>query len=156
MTECKIDDCERPSRARGMCGPHYKKVMRRNMPEAARPIRTRCEIPGCDRRHHAGGMCPPHYKRWLIHGDPLAGGPIRSKDGTGQQMGRIDAKPMLDYIAAHHPYVPHRYIRILERAKANGYLSIESADRVAIRLLNVHPCMVFGDDWWATDMEGVA
>lgn len=33
---CTLDDCDRPHKARGLCGPHYKKWRRVNRPEQVR------------------------------------------------------------------------------------------------------------------------
>ena len=37
--------------------------------------------------------------------------------------------------------------RALERAQVSGRLTYRAADQLAIRLLGLHPMLVWGDDW---------
>lgn len=72
-TKCKVINCSRPSRTRGMCASHYSQMMKGN-PEllALHPdvkLKT-CEVGGCGSVALSRGWCNMHWKRWRAHGDP--------------------------------------------------------------------------------------
>jgi hypothetical protein len=74
MAVCKIDNCDRPARARELCAPHYKRWKRHGDPLAGATPRHRgavCTIADCDRPHYGRGWCRLHYKRWEARGNPL-------------------------------------------------------------------------------------
>ena len=63
---CRVDDCDEPARARGLCDRHYSRARRRAdfRPRTvkANPV---CEIAGCGRPRRALGLCDRHYhRRW--------------------------------------------------------------------------------------------
>jgi hypothetical protein len=51
MTTCSVGNCDRPSRARGLCEGHYKRLRVHGDPEAGRPIHRR-GIPPAERYWH--------------------------------------------------------------------------------------------------------
>lgn len=61
---CKIEDCPRPLKARGLCAIHYQ-------PERER-TGVPCAVDGCDRPSICRGWCRSHYWRWRKHGSPVA------------------------------------------------------------------------------------
>jgi hypothetical protein len=63
---CDRPDCERPHRARGLCGTHYDQWQRTEA-----PARPRCSIDPCEKPALKRGWCDMHYQRWHLHGDPL-------------------------------------------------------------------------------------
>lgn len=76
---CVIEQCDRPTIARSMCGMHYRRWNLYGDPLAGGPFvedlpdPRRCSVEGCSRGHYGGGFCGPHLRRFQIHGDPLAG-----------------------------------------------------------------------------------
>lgn len=76
MKTCSIDECEKPSTARGWCGMHYARWRRHGDTEAgARPAYAAgCSVDGCDNGGKIRrGLCGKHWQRFRKHGDPLAG-----------------------------------------------------------------------------------
>lgn len=65
---CSVDGCERPTKARGLCDPHYKRWWRENLAK-------RCSIEGCEDPVSAHGLCGAHDNRRRRYGDPLATAP---------------------------------------------------------------------------------
>lgn len=78
---CTVEDCERTHYARGLCGMHYKRVLRHGdprpdvAPRGAEPP-TSCAVPSCDHPAEARGWCHGHYLRWLRTGDVRADRPL--------------------------------------------------------------------------------
>lgn len=73
---CRIPECDRRIRARGLCGAHYERD--RSGRPLDPPVRHRasrvpdfCTVDECDRPHAARGYCSNHYKNWLKHGRPV-------------------------------------------------------------------------------------
>lgn len=72
---CSVDECELPSRSRGMCNTHYMQTYRA---KAARPERPGvyakgkapriCSVEGCETRTAARGLCDTHYRRLMNTG----------------------------------------------------------------------------------------
>lgn len=65
---CSVSDCGRPSKARGLCHPHY--VWSRangwaspthTIGRAPRPERS-CSVQGCNGGHRSRGLCHAHYE----------------------------------------------------------------------------------------------
>ncbi len=72
---CSIDDCERPTTGRTLCGAHYERNRRYGDPLAGGPFRNVkapqvCIIDGCVQYAKARGWCAVHYQRWKTSGDP--------------------------------------------------------------------------------------
>ena len=72
MKTCKIEGCEKPTHARGLCNAHYKRWRKHGDPAYQRP-NPDCSIEDCGKRHYARGWCRMHHERWRRHGDPLGG-----------------------------------------------------------------------------------
>lgn len=71
---CTLEDCERTHYARGMCGMHYKRVLRHGDPQPDVPSRgveppASCAVPSCEHPVEARGWCHGHYLRWFRTGD---------------------------------------------------------------------------------------
>lgn len=71
---CSVEECARALYARGLCGMHYKRVLRHDDPQpdvsargTARP--QRCAVPSCAHLVEARGWCHGHYLRWVRTGD---------------------------------------------------------------------------------------
>lgn len=76
MKSCGVEGCERAGRlVRGLCRPHYKRLVRHGDPLGGSVPRQRrvrsCEVEGCEDRHYGHGFCSIHYERWRKHGDPM-------------------------------------------------------------------------------------
>jgi len=57
--ECKIEECNRPARAKGYCGIHYKKWRKGEYGKTRYKI---CKAEGCAQRRHLKAYCEEHYK----------------------------------------------------------------------------------------------
>jgi hypothetical protein len=73
---CEENDCDRPVRCRGLCGRHYKLLLRARGP-LPRPEPVTCAVASCDRRVSARGLCHGHYLRWSRSGDVREDLPLR-------------------------------------------------------------------------------
>lgn len=77
MAVCKIDDCPKPAKGRGMCGTHYERWRRHGDTatrlKSGRPPKPKkpCGIPDCDRPQSSRGWCHTHYVAWQRYGNPL-------------------------------------------------------------------------------------
>lgn len=74
MRTCSVAGCERDHYARGLCGMHYKRVLRHGDPMPEVPARgeappVSCAVPSCDHPAEARGWCHGHYLRWIRTGD---------------------------------------------------------------------------------------
>jgi len=67
MNGCTVHGCTRPTRAKGLCAPHYEHQRYHGHPvkKRARPQVRPCLVDGCDADERVGGMCAPHYRRAL-------------------------------------------------------------------------------------------
>lgn len=103
MRACAVEDCERPSRARGWCMPHYQRWHRHGDPVATPPRYQpkTCTIDGCDEEHHALGWCRLHWRRARDHdGDPQPDRPLRgdiTDDGRKWCCGCDQLRPLEDF-----------------------------------------------------------
>lgn len=74
---CAVDDCDRPSTARGWCLMHYKRWRNHGDPTVARPgvrptpAKNLCAVDECPATARTRGWCVTHYTRWRRHGHPL-------------------------------------------------------------------------------------
>lgn len=72
---CTIAGCDRPHRARGWCGTHYKRWTTTGDPgggevrAVTRRLSEVCAVDGCDRARVQREWCKAHYARWHKHGD---------------------------------------------------------------------------------------
>ena len=73
--ECAYEDCREPSKVRGYCGRHYKKLVRSGELTTAAEVVT-CAVEGCERRTSARGLCHGHYLRWSRTGDVRSDMPL--------------------------------------------------------------------------------
>jgi hypothetical protein len=71
---CSVDDCQRPSRARGMCSKHYQRLRYAEQRQsdadgsyAAGMLRGngRCSQEGCENVVYAKQMCGRHFMAWV-------------------------------------------------------------------------------------------
>ncbi|QBP31703.1 HNH endonuclease [Mycobacterium phage Piper2020] len=77
MRKCDIEDCQRPHKARGLCGTHHQRFLKHGDPtvnKAPRGVRgiAPCSVSGCDDKVSCGGFCNKHYIRYRKFGDPHA------------------------------------------------------------------------------------
>jgi integrase len=79
---CRIGDCERTARLRGMCPTHYDRWTKLGCPDidefvsttpakmrGYRPLES-CLVPGCHYGRRGAGLCPRHHTHWLSEGKP--------------------------------------------------------------------------------------
>lgn len=58
---CSVGLCDRPARARGLCGMHLARFYRNGT--TAPRIRKICSVPDCGRPHKSRGLCAMHVRR---------------------------------------------------------------------------------------------
>lgn len=63
METCKIENCNRAVKARGVCGTHYQELRLSEQPE--------CAVSDCDKKAYAKSLCIKHYNHMRATGDPL-------------------------------------------------------------------------------------
>jgi hypothetical protein len=79
---CKIEGCEKPVQAKGLCSMHYGRIrngytdMRPEpLPRRWKPDDSRqkgiCLMPNCGESHYAKGYCRTHYDLNLRNGEPF-------------------------------------------------------------------------------------
>lgn len=71
---CSLDGCDNRRYAKGLCGMHYKRVLRHGDPQPDTPPRgsqppATCAVPSCEHPVEARGWCHGHYLRWHRTGD---------------------------------------------------------------------------------------
>lgn len=60
---CSIPECERASRARGMCQMHYGRAVRAGaISQRPNPAPETCTASGCAKAHFSSGFCGTHYR----------------------------------------------------------------------------------------------
>lgn len=115
---CSVEGCERELATRGLCRPHYTRLLRHGDPLAGGPPRTRiradqtCSIEGCARLVSARCVCSLHLRRLRRYGDPLAGGPFRApavrRTGSCSRPD-CDRPAYRDQLCRRHHYRLHTY-----------------------------------------------
>jgi hypothetical protein len=148
---CTVDTCERAHYARGLCGMHYKRILRHgdhmaDVPALGTQPPTTCAVPTCDHPVEARGWCHGHYLRWHRTGDVQPDKPLTRRtqpetctvDGCGR---RCHSRSLCK---AHH-----------KRLKATGSIQAD----VPIRTVSGEGCISHGyrqvtvppDERWLTN-----
>jgi len=136
--DCRIDQCTKPARKRGMCEMHYSRVQRHGDPFTVKRFATyppdaQCNVPGCTRRPTARGWCDQHYRALHTPAQPRP----RAKPYRGA-LCTIDgcAKPAycLDLCGMHYQrQVRHGDPHItLRPGSYHGALCIDGCDMPAV------------------------
>lgn len=85
-TLCKVEGCDRPIEARGLCNMHYQRWWNHGTTDRKRRgigEKQECKVIGCDMTTKGGfGYCGVHYRRFKRYGDPGVESNHRV-DGTG-------------------------------------------------------------------------
>ncbi len=86
MKNCKVENCDKRSKAHGYCSMHNHRMNRHGDPLGGAKFRNRnppqrCTIPYCTHKYAADGLCYMHYQRKRSTGDPLK--TLRNPDGEG-------------------------------------------------------------------------
>lgn len=72
MKVCDIPDCEKPIRAKGLCGMHYERLRTHGVYGGPQKVVHRrdsiCVVEECFKPHCAKGFCQMHYLRMKNHG----------------------------------------------------------------------------------------
>lgn len=84
MKVCKVSDCNKLAKARGLCSAHYSQLRRTGNPLGslkkpetiqvdgfvAQQPQEGCSVETCIASHFCKGYCSFHYQRWTDYGDP--------------------------------------------------------------------------------------
>lgn len=109
--DCKVEECDRPAKARGWCMRHYQRWHATGDPGPVglkrRPDHSPCEAEGCERENFANGYCQMHMYRVERYGDPGPAGSLLKRrprprkpdvecsvDGCERIVGRTGGKGM--------------------------------------------------------------
>jgi len=83
---CQVDGCARVLYTRGLCEPHYRRVLRTGSVQADLPIGTRpvkeCSVASCEQAATERGLCHGHYLRLLRTGDTQPARPLDRRVNT--------------------------------------------------------------------------
>jgi hypothetical protein len=99
---CKMQDCDKPIRGKGLCSGHYKRLTTHGDPEvvmrkgrfAEQPI---CIIENCETKHTALGFCQAHYRAFKTFCD---------KDRWPEKRSKISNTTQARYITVYTPNHP--------------------------------------------------
>lgn len=100
---CSVSDCPRSTKAKGLCGAHYQRLLKgadMNAPLAAyRPRRKAegCSVGDCKNRHASRGMCATHYGRTLRGQDveaPVGAYQRRAVGSLAERMAALTGPPL--------------------------------------------------------------
>jgi len=108
QTTCSTADCTRDAYARGLCEPHYRRLLSSGADRIKTPKRDSCSFPGCTASHRAHGLCSRHYSLQRNRGSADAQ-PIRVR-------GRVCSVPGCEERASAQGWCPAHY----QRAKRSG------------------------------------
>lgn len=62
---------------------------------------------------------------------------------------RLPVEPLLAWLALLGNPKSHTPLwRAVERGRKHGYVSVASADRIAVQVLRAHPAEIWGEAWW--------
>ena len=87
---CSVDNCDNPSKTKGLCSGHYARYWASGDVEKHKPLRiqrTGCCVAGCFKPHHANGYCALHAGRVARHGN--AGSLERSRQPNKGKLCKI-------------------------------------------------------------------
>lgn len=83
---CHVDGCSRTPYARGLCEPHYRRLLRTGSVNAGLPIGARpaghCSVGSCEKAATERGLCHGHYLRVVRTGDIRAAHPLDRRVNT--------------------------------------------------------------------------
>ena len=66
---CTVSECDKPHKARGLCGMHYAREIYGSQP-TTKNKGIQCSFPQCDREANSRGLCGTHYEAQRL-GRPL-------------------------------------------------------------------------------------
>lgn len=79
MGICTVEDCEKPSSARGWCKKHYSRWFRYGDVNIRKNTEQRgaCTVEGCTRPQKTNHLCGAHQRRAYLWGDARPDVPLR-------------------------------------------------------------------------------
>lgn len=86
MKKCKVDNCDKNSKAHGYCSMHNHRMNRHGNPLSGSKFRDTnhpklCTIKDCVDKYLCNGLCRKHYERFRRHGNPVK--TVRNTPGMG-------------------------------------------------------------------------
>ncbi|WP_151243648.1 hypothetical protein [Mycolicibacterium conceptionense] len=100
IRRCSIPDCQRPYKAKGLCGVHYTMKWKRKRAKAKRQPMDRhrpvaiCWVSSCEDTTHAFGLCLKHSRQEMSHRRAVvprpAGTPIEACEVPGCDVLQFD------------------------------------------------------------------
>ena len=139
MKKCKVENCNKKSKAHGYCSSHNHRNIRYGNPLSGDDFRNinhpiNCIVDKCTNKYIAKGFCYKHYQRFRNNGDPNK--TIRNPDGKGHiskdgyQTYKINKniihehrKVMEDYIGRKLLPFPYEIVHHIDGNKLNNTIS---------------------------------
>lgn len=157
MSECGIDNCERPALARGWCGAHYQRWKKHGDPLGSTPRRQRaqCSVDQCSREAEAHGLCVTHVSRLRRTGTaedrPLA---IERFDEFVERRSSGECWPWLGPTNnAGYGRCSQQYAHRIACERAHG--EAPAVDSVAMHSCDNPPCVNPAHLSWGTQQQNI-
>jgi hypothetical protein len=99
---CKIDDCDKQVRGKGMCATHLKRFNKHGDPHVVMPRgnfaeQPVCAVEDCNTKHAALGFCQAHYRAFKTFCD---------KDRWPEKRSKISNSVQAKYVTVYTPDHP--------------------------------------------------
>lgn len=99
---CKMDDCDKQVRGKGLCSAHYKRLTTHGDPNTVLPRgnfakQPLCSIEDCQSKHTALGFCQAHYRSFRAFHD---------KDRWPENRSNISNSTQRGYVTVYMPEHP--------------------------------------------------
>ncbi len=156
--------CSKPHHSHGLCRVHATRLRKHGDPFFDGKNYPLCSIPDCSGDTYARGWCHYHYDRWRACGDPIRDRKITTSMGVELDFAPVEG--FLDSVGglaalmdragpdyANDSAGRDRVEKYLDRARKAGVIDLAFADDFACKVAQLHPALLWGDDYWAHDDE---
>lgn len=166
---CGVPECDKPSRARGLCTQHYQRMQKHGstaLPDRPKASESPCSVDGCGTpAKGAYGWCHMHYRRWRLHGSlDLPAKPSRpencSADGCtkGGRLTRGLCATHYFRLRTHGDVQAHIPIKDFERLTECTVSGCDRSDKLRRGLCGMHyqRWAAHGDPEWESPKQPIS